>query len=107
MPKIMQYAVAHPNISIYIVAKNDVQKNIFNSLIKAGAIRRKNIYYYIDTKDDILLRQMVPLVLANKEPVTPLPVSVFLQRDLPFYLTDKLNWSETELSPIWKLKYPE
>jgi hypothetical protein len=50
---------------------------------------------------------MVPLILANKEPVTPLPISVFLQRDLPFYLTDRLNWSDTELSQIWKLKYQE
>jgi len=107
MPRIMQYAVAHPNISIYIVAKNDPQKMIFNTLIKAGAIRRKNIFYYIDTKDDMLLRQMVPLILASKEPVTPLPISVFLQREVPFYLTDKLNWTETELSPIWKLKYQE
>lgn len=107
MPKIMQYAVAHPNVSIYIVAKNDTQKNIFNALIKAGAIRKKNIFYYIDTKDDVMLRQMVPLILANKEPVTPLPISVFLQRDVPFYLTDRLNWSDTELSQIWKLKYQE
>lgn len=107
MPKIMKYAVDHPNISIYIVAKNDSQKSIFNSLIKAGAIRRKNIFYFIDTKDDIMLRQMVPLILANKEPVTPLPISVFLQRETPFYLTDRLNWNETELSQIWKLKYQE
>lgn len=107
MPKIMKYAVAHPNVSIYIVAKNDSQKNIFNALIKAGAIRRKNIFYYIDSKDDIMLRQMVPLILASKEPVTPLPISVFLQREAPFYLTDKLNWTETELSRIWKLKYQE
>ncbi len=107
MPKIMKYAVANPNISIYIVAKNDSQKNIFSSLLKAGAIRRKNIFYYIDTKDDIMLRQMVPLILANKEPVTPLPISVFLQREAPFYLTDKMNWTEAELSQIWKLKYKD
>jgi len=107
MPKIMKYAVAHPNISFYIVAKSDPQKSIFNALIKAGAISRKNIFYYIDTKDDIMLRQLVPLILANKEPVTPLPISVFLQREVPFYLTDKLNWTETELAPIWKLKYQD
>jgi thiol-disulfide isomerase/thioredoxin len=107
MPRIMQYAVAHPNVSIYIVAKYDSQKNILSTLLKSGAIRRKNIFYYIDTRDDIMLRQMVPLVLANKEPVTPLPISVFLQRDVPFYLTDKLNWNEAELSPIWQLKYRE
>jgi len=105
MPKIMKYAVAHPNISIYIIAKNDTQKNILTTLIKSGAIRRKNIFYYIDSKDDIMLRQMVPLILANKEPVTPLPISVFLQRDTPFYLTDKLHWTDTELDSIWKLKY--
>lgn len=107
MPKIMQYAVAHPNIAIYIVAKHDQPKVIFNALIKAGAIRRKNIFYFIDTKDDIMLRQMVPLILAAKEPVTPLPISVFLQREVPFYLTDRLNWTETELSRIWQLKYRE
>ncbi|HZV81256.1 MAG TPA: hypothetical protein VFF53_03710, partial [Geobacteraceae bacterium] len=107
MPRIMQYAVAHPNVSLYIVAKHDNQKAIFNTLIKSGAIRRKNIFYYIDSKDDMLLRQMVPLVLANKEPVTPLPISVFLQREAPFYLTDKLNWTDTELGEIWKLKYQE
>ncbi len=107
MPKIMQYAVAHPNISIYIIAKHDTQKNILNYLIKSGAIRRKNIFYYIDTRDDIMLRQMVPGILANKDPVTPLPISVFMQRDVPFYLTDKLNWTDTELSQIWKLKYRE
>ncbi len=106
-PKIMQYAVEHPNISIYFVSKHDSQQTILNSLLKAGAIKRKNIFYYIDTKDDILLRQMVPAILANKEPVTPLPISVFLQRDFPFYLTDKLNWTEPELSEIWKLKYQE
>ncbi len=106
-PKIMHYALQNPNVSIYIIAKHDSQKNIFNTLIKAGAIRRKNVFYYIDTRDDIMLRQMVPLILANKEPVTPLPISVFLQRDLPFYLTDKLNWTDAELSPIWKLKYRE
>lgn len=105
MPKIMKYAVAHPNVSIYIVAKNDAQKSIFNTLIKSGAIRRKNIFYYIDTKDDIMLRQMVPLVLANKDPVTPLPISVFLQRDTPFYLSEKLNWTDAELDLIWRLKY--
>jgi thiol-disulfide isomerase/thioredoxin len=107
MPKIMQYAVAHPNVAIYIVAKHDNQKLIFNTLLKSGAIRRKNIFYYIDTKDDIMLRQMVPLILANKEPVTPLPISVFMQRDLPFYLTEKLNWTDAELVPIWQLKYRE
>lgn len=107
MPKIMQYAVAHPNIDIHIVAKHDQQKVIFNTLIKAGAIRRKNIFYYIDTKDDIMLRQMVPLILANKEPATPLPISVFLQREVPFHLTDKLNWTETEISRIWQMKYNE
>lgn len=105
MPKIMKYAVANPNVSIYIVAKNDAQKSIFNTLIKSGAIRRKNIFYYIDTKDDIMLRQMVPLVLANKDPVTPLPISVFLQRDAPFYLSEKLNWTDAELDLIWRLKY--
>ncbi|NJD92102.1 MAG: hypothetical protein FIA91_11430 [Geobacter sp.] len=107
IPKIMQYAVAHPNIDIHIIAKHDQQKVIFNTLIKSGAIRRKNIFYYIDTKDDIMLRQMVPLILANKEPVTPLPISVFLQREVPFYLTDKLNWSEAEISRIWQMKYRE
>ena len=107
IPKIMQYAVAHPNIDIHIIAKYDQQKVIFNTLIKSGAIRRKNIFYYIDTKDDIMLRQMVPLILANKEPVTPLPISVFLQREVPFYLTDKLNWSEAEISRIWQMKYRE
>jgi thiol-disulfide isomerase/thioredoxin len=107
MPKIMQYAVSHPNIDIHIVAKHDQQKTIFNTLLKAGAIRRKNIFYYIDTKDDIMLRQMVPLILANKEPVTPLPISVFLQREVPFYLTDKLNWQEAEIARIWQLKYHE
>ena len=107
IPKIMQYAVAHPNIDIHIIAKYDQQKVIFNTLIKSGAIRRKNIFYYIDTKDDIMLRQMVPLILANKEPVTPLPISVFLQREVPFYLTDKLNWSEAEISRIWQMKYHE
>ena len=107
MPRIMQYAVEHPNILFYIIAKNDSQKNIFNALIKAGAIRRNNINYYIDTKDDLMLKQLVPALLANKEPVTPLPISVFLQRDVPFYLTDKLNWNETELSQIWKLRYQE
>jgi len=105
MPKIMKYAVAHPNIAIYIIAKNDTQKSILNTLIKSGAIRRKNIFYYIDSKDDIMLRQMVPLVLANKDPVTPLPISVFLQRDTPFYLSDKLNWTDAELDSIWRLKY--
>lgn len=105
MPKIMKYAVAHPNVSIYIVAKSDSQKNIFNTLIKSGAIRRKNIFYYIDTKDDIMLQQMVPRVLARKEPVTPLPISVFLQRDTPFYLAEKLNWTDTELDLIWRLRY--
>jgi thiol-disulfide isomerase/thioredoxin len=105
MPKIMKYAVAHPNISIYIIAKNDTHKNILTTLIKSGAIKRKNIFYYIDSKDDIMLRQMVPLILANKEPVTPLPISVFLQRDTPFYLTDKLHWTDTELDSIWRLKY--
>lgn len=107
MPRIMQYAVAHPNVSLYIVAKHDNQKAIFNTLVKSGAIRRKNIFYYIDSKDDLLLKQMVPLVLANKEPVTPLPISVFLQREVPFYLTDKLNWTDTEVGEIWKLKYQE
>ncbi len=107
MPRIMQYAVAHPNVSLYIVAKHDNQKAIFTTLIKSGAIRRKNIFYYIDSKDDLLLKQMVPLVLANKEPVTPLPISVFLQREVPFYLTDKLNWTDSELGEIWKLKYQE
>lgn len=107
MPRIMQYAVANPNVSIYIVSKYDNQKAIFNTLIKSGAIKRKNIFYYIDSKDDILLRQMVPLVLANKEPVTPLPISVFLQREVPFYLTDSLHWSNTEIGEIWKLKYRE
>ena len=107
IPKIMQYAVAHPNIDIHIIAKHDQQKLIFNTLIKSGAIRRKNIFYYIDTKDDLMLRQMVPLILANKEPVTPLPISVFLQREVPFYLTDKLNWSEGEISKIWQMKYHE
>ena len=63
----MQYAVEHPNVSIYIVAKHDSQQNILNTLLKAGAIKRKNIFYYIDTKDDIMLRQMVPAILANKE----------------------------------------
>lgn len=107
IPKIMQYAVAHPNIDIHIIAKYDQQKLIFNTLIKSGAIRRKNIFYYIDTKDDIMLRQMVPLIIANKEPVTPLPISVFLQREAPFYLTDKLNWTEAEISRIWQMKYHE
>jgi len=107
MPRIMRYAVAHPNVSLYIVGKYDNQKTIFNTLIKSGAIRRKNIFYYIDSKDDLLLRQMVPLVLANKEPVTPLPISVFLQREVPFYLTDSLEWTDAELGEIWKLKYRE
>jgi len=107
MPRIMKYAVAHPNVNIYIVAKHDNQKAIFNTLIKSGAIRRKNIFYYIDSKDDMLLRQMVPLVLANKEPVTPLPISVFLQREVPFYLTDSLNWADGEISDIWRLRYRE
>lgn len=106
-PKIMHYAVENPNVAIYIVAKYDSQKNILSTLLKSGAIRRKNIFYYIDTKDDSMLRQMVPLMLANKEPVTPLPISVFLQRDVPFYLTDKLNWTDAELSQIWRLKYRE
>jgi|GEM_PF-2261379 len=107
MPRIMQYAVANPNVSLYIVSKHDNQKAIFNTLIKSGAIRRKNIFYYIDSRDDMLLRQMVPLVLANKEPVTPLPISVFLQREVPFYLTDSLHWSNAEIGEIWKLKYRE
>jgi thiol-disulfide isomerase/thioredoxin len=107
MPKIMKYAVAHPNISIYIVAKNDTPKAIMATLLKAGAIRRNNIFYYIDTKDDIMLRQTVPLILANKEPVTPLPISVFMQREVPFYITDRLDWNEAQLSQIWKLKYQE
>lgn len=107
MPKIMKYAVAHPNVSIYIVAKNDTPKVILNTLLKAGAIRRSNIFYYIDTRDDIMLRQTVPLILANKEPVTPLPISVFMQREIPFYITDRLDWNEAELSKIWKLKYSE
>jgi len=107
MPRIMQYAVANPNVSIYIVSKYDNQKTIFNTLIKSGAIRRKNIFYYIDSRDDMLLRQMVPLVLANKVPVTPLPISVFLQREVPFYLTDSLHWSNSEIGEIWKLKYRE
>lgn len=107
MPRIMQYAVAHPNVALYIVAKHDTQKAILATLIKSGAIRRKNIFYYIDSKDDLLLRQTVPLILANKEPVTPLPISVFLQREMPFHLTDKLSWTDAELGEIWKLKYQE
>jgi len=107
MPRIMKYAVAHPNVSLYIVSKYDNQKAILSTLIKSGAIRRKNIFYYIDSRDDMLLRQMVPLILANKEPVTPLPISVFLQREVPFYLTDSLNWTDAELGEIWKLKYRE
>lgn len=105
MPKIMQYAVANPNILIYIISKYDQQKTIMNTLLKAGAIKRKNIIYYVDTKDDIMLKQMVPLALAAKEPVTPLPISVFLQREVPFYLTDRLGWTEGEISRIWQMKY--
>lgn len=107
MPKIMKYAVAHPNVSIYIIAKNDTPKAIMGTLLKAGAIKRNNIFYFIDTKDDIMLRQTVPLILANKEPVTPLPISVFMQREVPFYITDGLDWNEAQLSQIWKLKYSE
>jgi thiol-disulfide isomerase/thioredoxin len=107
MPRIMQYAVEHPNVTLYIVSKFGNRNTIFNTLIKSGAIKLNNIVYYIDTKDDTLLKLMVPASLANKEPVTPLPISVFAQRDVPFYLTDRLNWTETEIAQIWKLKYQE
>lgn len=107
MPKIMKYAVAHPEINIYVVSKFDTQKIITNALIKAGAISRKNIFYYIDTKDDIMLRQMVPLSIATKEPTTPLPISVLLQRENPFAITERLNWTDAELSPLWRARYHE
>jgi thiol-disulfide isomerase/thioredoxin len=107
MPKIMQYAVDHPNVSLFIIGKHDNQKTIVDTLLRSGAIKRSNIFYYIDTKDDIMLKMMVPDILALKEPLTPLPISVFLQRDVPFYLTDKLNWTDAELSQIWRMKYRE